>query len=366
MNSLFAKIKYFDKPLLLVSGLLLIVGLAILYSVSVSGDNLILFYRQSLFALAGVVAFWLTAFYNYHNLGKLNRFLYPAIILALILVLIFSPQIRGSARWINFGPVQFQPGEFAKLIIVVGLSRWLYLKRGQINSWKSIFLTLIYTVIPASLVLFEPDLGTTMILAGIWLGILLISSINKKFIFGLALLIAVVGTGAWNFVLKDYQKGRVETFLNPNSDPRGRGYNVKQAVIAVGSGQLLGKGFGRGLQSSLKFLPERYTDFIFASAGEEIGFVGSAALLILYVLLFMRLVKIMSSAKDDFGFYLVGGVLFMIFGQVIINLGVNMGLLPVTGIPLPFLTYGGNTILVTLIALGIVQNVAMQSKTLRF
>lgn len=350
----------------MVSGLLLIVGLAILYSVSVTSDSLTLFYRQMLFAVAGVIAFLLTAFYNYHSLGRLNRVLYPLIILALILVLVFSRQVRGSTRWINFGVIQFQPGEFLKLIVIAGLSRWLYLKRGQINSWKNIILTLLYVLIPAVLVLMEPDLGSTMVIAGIWLGILLISSINKKYIFGLAMLMLVVGTFGWNFVLRDYQKSRVEVFLNPSSDPRGRGYNVKQAVVAVGSGELFGRGFGKGLQSSLKFLPERYTDFIFASASEEIGFVGSLALLTLYVTLFFRLIKIMKASKDEFGYYLVGGILFMVFAQVVINLGMNIGLLPVTGIPLPFLTYGGNTILVTLIALGIVQNVAMQSKALRF
>ncbi len=171
---------------------------------------------------------------------------------------------------------------------------------------------------------------------------------------------------AWQYVLQDYQHKRIEVFLNPDKDPKGKGYNVRQAIIAVGSGEMFGRGLGRGLQSQLKFLPERQTDFIFASASEEIGFIGVSVLLGLYYLLFRRLLRIMKYARDDLAMYITGGVLFLFLAQVIINIGMNIGLLPVTGIPLPFLTYGGSSLLVTCIALGIVQNVARQSKALRF
>ena len=180
-------------------------------------------------------------------------------------------------------------------------------------------------------------------------------------------MLAVIGAGlSWKFVLQDYQKRRVEVFLNPELDPRGRGYNVRQAVIAVGSGQVFGKGLGHGLQGQLNFLPERQTDFIFASASEEIGFVGNLGLIILYFLLLSRLIYIMRRAKDDLAYYIVGGVLFMMIGQIFINIGMNIGLMPVTGIPLPFLSYGGSSLLVVFISLGIVQNIARQSKALRF
>ncbi len=254
----------------------------------------------------------------------------------------------------------------AKLVVILGLSRWLYLKRGQINSWKNIILTFLYAFLPAALIVLEPDLGSAIIVVGIWLGILLVSPIKKRFVLSLAIGLVVLSGVGWQFVLKDYQKTRIEVFVNPSLDPHGRGYNVRQAIIAVGSGRLLGRGLGQGLQSQLKFLPERQTDFVFASASEEIGFLGCFAIVVLYTFLFFRILRIARQAKDDLAMYIVSGVLFMLFGQTVINIGMNIGLLPVTGIPLPFLSYGGNSVIVVLVSLGIVQNIRRQSKILRF
>jgi rod shape determining protein RodA len=366
MLAFFSKFKHFDLPLQITCGLLLLVGLVILYGTSVSGGTMQIFWRQLLFVVIGVVAYFFFALYDYHNLTKVNRWMYIGTLALLIFVLVFAREIKGSNRWIDLGFFQLQPAELAKLVVVLGLSRWMYLKRGQINSWTNIFTTLLYAGIPTALIMQQPDLGSSIIVLGVWAGILLISPMNKKYIVGL-LLVAVLASGlAWKFTLHDYQKRRVEVFLNPSLDPRGQGYNVRQAIIAVGSGQLVGKGLGQGLQGQLNFLPERQTDFIFASASEEIGFIGCISLLGLYYFLFIRLIKIMRFAKDDLAFYIVGGVLFMLFGQVVINIGMNIGVLPVTGIPLPFLSYGGSSLLVILIALGIVQNIARQSKSLRF
>jgi rod shape determining protein RodA len=200
----------------------------------------------------------------------------------------------------------------------------------------------------------------------IWFGLLLVSQIQKRYLVGVVLVAVVLSLFGWKFVLHDYQKQRVEVFLNPSLDLRSTGYNVRQATIAVGSGGLFGRGLGHGLQSELKFLPERQTDFIFASASEEIGFVGCISLLVLYYLFAWRLILIMRQAKDDLGYYIVAGVLFMFFTQVTVNIGINIGLLPVTGIPLPFLSYGGSSLLVLMAALGIVQSVSRQSRILRF
>lgn len=345
---------------------MLLAGLTIIYGTSVSGDNLQVFWRQLIFALIGIGAYFFFAFYDYHSITKSNRFFYVGILILLVFVLFFAREIKGSSRWIDLGFFQLQPAELAKLSITLGLSRWMYLKRGQINSWKSIFITLVYIGIPAVLVALQPDLGSSIIIMGIWTGIIFISQIQKKYIL-ILLMLAIIGAGiSWRFVLQDYQKRRIEVFLNPELDPRGRGYNVRQAVIAVGSGQVFGKGLGHGLQGQLNFLPERQTDFIFASASEEIGFVGNLGLIILYFLLLSRLIYIMRRAKDDLAYYIVGGVLFMMIGQIFINIGMNIGLMPVTGIPLPFLSYGGSSLLVVLISLGIVQNIARQSKALRF
>jgi rod shape determining protein RodA len=172
--------------------------------------------------------------------------------------------------------------------------------------------------------------------------------------------------GVWQFVLHDYQRVRLETFLDPNLDPRGRGYNVRQAIIAVGSGEAFGRGLGKGLQSQLKFLPERQTDFIFATAAEEIGFLGSALMVLLYALLMWRMLMVAARARDELGRYLAYGIFFFFFFQVTINIAMNLGLAPVTGIPLPLLSYGGSSLLVTFLALGIVHNISWQSRALRF
>jgi rod shape determining protein RodA len=216
------------------------------------------------------------------------------------------------------------------------------------------------------LVLRQPDLGSTLILLGIWFGAMLISSVKKKFIVILIVAGIAVAAVSWQFLLHDYQRNRIEAFIDPALDPRGQGYNVRQAIIAVGSGHVTGRGFGQGLQSALRFLPERQTDFVFAAMSEEIGFVGSFTIVVLYGFLLLRLLKVVRMARDDFGMYVAAGVLCMIFGQVLINIGMNIGIMPVTGIPLPFITHGGSSLVVAMASLGIVQNIVIQSKTLRF
>ncbi|HMQ01508.1 MAG TPA: FtsW/RodA/SpoVE family cell cycle protein [Candidatus Doudnabacteria bacterium] len=360
------KFKYFDLPLLIVSGLLLISGLALQYAISLGGGDLEVFWRQVLYASFCLVIFFLLANYNYQRLAKNNRYVYPVLIFALVYLLIFGDPIRGSARWLDFGFLQLQPAELAKMIVGVGLSRWLYVNRGQINSWRNLALTFIYAALPAGLIFFEPDLGSSIIVMIIWFCLLLLSPIRKIYIAILLILTLMVAGLGWQFVLKDYQRQRIEVFLNPDKDPQGQGYNVRQAMIAVGSGQWFGRGLGQGVQSGLRFLPEKHTDFIFAAASEEIGLVGSIAILLMFLILIQRLLVIMRRARDDLAMYIVGAVLFLFASQVTINLGMNLGLLPVTGIPLPLFTAGGSSMLVTAIALGVAQNIAKQSSFLRF
>lgn len=366
MVSWFRNIKYFDLPLGIATVLLLVVSLTVLYASSLANPTLSLFYRQVVFVGIGLAGFFIFSFYDYHRLSKINRYVYIILLLLLLSVLLFARDIRGSNRWIDLGFFNFQPGEFAKLVVIVGLARWLYLRRGEINSWKNILLTAVYTAVPAVLIMLEPDLDSTVVLLSIWGGVLIMSWVNKKYLLAIAGLALVLAGTSWQFLLRDFQRERIMVFLNPELDPRGRGYNARQATIAVGSGELFGRGLGRGLQSQLKFLPERQTDFIFATAAEEVGFVGSVAILFLYFLLLMRIWKIIGQARDELGKYIASGVFFMLFVQIIINIGMNVGLLPVAGIPLPLLSYGGSSLLVVLLALGLVQNVALQSRALRF
>lgn len=366
MTKIFGQFKYFDIPLLAAGVLLILTGLALLYSTTLTTESVQTVWRQLSFVIFGLAGFLFFSFYDYHNLSKANRVFYVVLILILLYLLILGPEIRGGRRWIDFGYFTFQPAEFVKISIILGLARLLYLKRGQINSLKILGWSLLYALIPITMIILEPDLGSALVILAIWAGIILSSPIQKKFVAILLLGFILASGVAWQFLLKDFQKDRIMVFLNPELDPRGRGYNVRQATIAVGSGQLFGKGLGKGSQSQYKFLPERQTDFIFAASSEEIGFLGSIALLGMYFFLFARIIKIAKKARDDLGMYIAIGVFVMLLSHTLVNIGMNIGLLPVTGIPLPFLSAGGSFLIVTLLALGVVQNVAVQSKILRF
>lgn len=366
MFSFLNRFKYFDVPLLVCTLLLVAAGLAILYATTLSDASSAVLYRQLIFLALGLGAFLFLSFFDYHALAKTNRVIYVVLLSLLLYLTAFGSLIRGGRRWVDFGVTRFQPAEFVKFTVILGLSRLLYLKRGQINSYKIILWTLAYALVPAALVVLQPDMGSAIIISGIWVGIILISPIKKKYLAVIFAAFLILAGITWKFVLKDFQKSRIEIFLNPGLDPRGRGYNVRQATIAVGSGKILGRGLGKGVQSQSKFLPERQTDFIFAAGSEEIGFLGSASLLGLYFFLLFRLLKIMQKAKDDLGMYLAGGVFFFFFLHVFINIGMNIGILPITGIPLPFVSAGGSSLIVCLMLLGILQNVSIQSKALRF
>jgi len=366
MFSFLNRFKHFDLALLSATLLLALAGLAILYGTTLSDGSIGVFYRQLIFLAVGLAAFFFISFFDYHSLTKVNRALYLIFLALLLYLTVFGSLIRGGRRWLDFGIGRFQPAEFIKIIIILGLARLLYLKRGQINSWSTIIWSFLYAFVPAALIVIEPDLGSSIIILSLWLAMILLSPIKKQFVAVLFIAFLAFSGVAWKFFLKDFQRDRVLVFLNPSLDPKGRGYNVRQATIAVGSGEFFGRGLGKGVESQSKFLPERQTDFIFAASSEEIGFVGSASLLALYFFLLIRIYKIMRKAKDDLGMYVAGGVFFFFFFHVVINVGMNIGLLPVTGIPLPFVSAGGSSLIVSFIALGLVQNIARQSQILRF
>ena len=366
MIKFFSRLKHFDIPLLISTLLLSMAGLAVLYATTLSEGGPGIFYKQVAFFVLGFGVFLFVSFFDYHGLTKLNRAIYVIFILLLVYLMVVGLEVRGGRRWIDLSFFRFQPAEFVKIIVILGLSRLMYLKRGQINSWKTIIWSFLYAVIPAGLIILEPDLGSALIILSIWVGIILLSPIKKKYLAILFIAFLMVVGVSWKFFLKDFQRARIEVFLNPSLDPKGKGYNVRQATSAVGSGEFAGRGLGKGVQSQHKFLPERQTDFIFAASSEEIGFLGSFSLLGLYFFLLTRIYNIMKTAKDDLGMYIAGGVFFFFFFHIIINVGMNIGILPVTGIPLPFVSAGGSSLIVSFLALALVQNVSRQSKTLRF
>lgn len=350
-------LKKADYFLFLAMILLLVFGLTVILSTNPEA-----FKRQVIFALTGLGLYVGAALLDYRLLKTVSIGLYGGVLGLLVLVLVSGVITRGAVRWLEFGVGQFrqfQPSEFSKIALILLLASLLRNRIGPDLSFKTILTSFALTVIPVVLVYFQPDLGTSIILLTVWLGVIVAAGLKPAYLFlmvagGLGLLVPL-----WS-LLKDYQRQRIISFLNPALDPLGGGYNVLQSMIAVGSGQIWGRGFGRGTQSHLQFLPEHYTDFIFASLSEEWGFVGSLLLLLFFAVLLVRILMAARDAGDDFGSLIAVGVFSFLLSQVFINVGMNLGIMPITGIPLPLVSYGGSSLWVTMMALGLVQSVALR------
>lgn len=329
--------------------LLLSLGVAVIYS-----SDLSLAIQQAIFGVVGIGLYYFLKFFDYRSLKPFIIPAYIFIVVCLIVTLLLGLETRGSVRWISFGPFNFQPSEFAKPILILALAAFW---SSHLPSWKNIFKS-VGILFPIFILVFEqPDLGTTLTIAFIWLSILIAANISFFKLFLMGSIGAVAIPFGW-FFLEEYQKLRVISFLSPTSDPKGIGFHAIQASIAIGSGQLFGRGLGRGTQSRLQFLPEFRTDFIFAFIAEELGFIGSAIVLGLYTVLFVVLFRLLGRIGDKFGELIVIGVMGMTFFQMTVNIGMNIGIMPITGITLPMLSYGGSSVVTTLLSFGLVASVA--------
>jgi len=278
-------------------------------------------------------------------------------------VLVFSRAVLGAQRWIDLGFFQFQPSEFAKLILILVLAKYFAVYYDQLHRVRYLALSLAYLVVPMALVMKQPDLGTALVLGVVWLAMALVSRVRKLHLLvlaGTALALLPLGLK----LLKPFQRARLETFINPTADPLHTGYNAVQSTITVGSGQIFGRGLGAGSQSQLNFLPSlaQHTDFIFAVLNEKMGFVGGMLLLLLFGVLLFRGIWIAHQSQDRFGMFLATGVVAMLLFHVFINTGMNMGIAPVTGIPLPFVSYGGTSIVFSLAAVGMLVGIHRRSQ----
>ncbi len=342
-----------DVTITLSAFLLLTLGILVIYS----SDNQLAF-LQLLFAVIGFTLFWII---SQLELDFFHGYLKPAyitIIIMLLIVLALGVESRGSIRWIPLGPFRFQPSEFAKPVFILCLAKFW---TDNNPSWKNIVKSF-GLLAPVFLLIFkQPDLGTALTLGAIWLTMLVAAntSVIKLTLMGLSAVVML--PVSWLF-LHDYQKNRIFSFLSPTNDPLGVGYNVIQSTIAVGSGELMGRGLGRGTQSRLQFLPEFRTDFIFASIAEEFGFLGSFLLLSFYGFMLGRLLRLAALTADRFSGLVILGVLAMLIFQIAVNIGMNIGILPITGITLPLISYGGSSVIATLISLGFVSSVAKLRK----
>ncbi|OGI27637.1 MAG: rod shape-determining protein RodA [Candidatus Moranbacteria bacterium RIFOXYB1_FULL_43_19] len=351
----------FDWVLFSALVLLLFLSLAVLFPISYSGEKEIPdeshFLRQTIFAVIGLTVFFVFAFFDYRSLKNYSTVLYALGFLLLLLVLIFGKVVRGTTGWLGISGVHLQPVEPFKIVAAILLAKYFSLHSRSIGDYKHILVSLVPVAASIFLVIKQPDFGSAFVIFFLWISVLVMSGINKKHLFVLFLVILIFALLGWNFFLKGYQKERITTLFNPTSDPLGAGYNVIQSTVAVGSGGFLGKGLGHGSQSQLNFLPEKHTDFIFAVVAEELGFGGAAFVIVLLAVVISRLIKIALSSRDNFGKLLVGGTASVIFVHSFINIGMNIGVMPVTGIPLPFLSYGGSSLITLMAAAGMAESV---------
>lgn len=338
-------LKAINFPLSLVSLLLVSIGILVIYS---SSKELAI--QQIIFTIIGAVFFFTVSQLRLESIKNLIKPLFCFISVLLIAVLILGFETRGSLRWIPLGIFNIQPSEFAKPVLILFLAKFWSEKQ---PAWVNVGKSLLWTAPLILLIFKQPDLGSALTLVAIWLGMLFAARISIKKALLLGLIIVLIIPASWLF-LRDYQRARISSFLSPGSDPLGRGYNVIQSTIAVGSGELFGRGLGRGTQSRLQFLPEFRTDFIFASIAEEMGFVGSILILSLYLFLLIYSLKVAEKVNSQFNMLIVSGVVSMVLFQVFVNIGMNVGLLPITGITLPFISYGGSSLIATYVALGMI------------
>lgn len=352
--------KKIDWLLILPVIFLCFIGLLQIYSLGLSTHNLFFFKKQLAFFILGVLLMVSLIFWDYRFLKNNSFFvviIYLFSLLLLLSIFLLGKTVKGSTAWISFGNFIFQPVEFAKLAIVLVLAKYFSKRHIEMYRAQHIIISAFYVFLLVALTLLQPDLGSAMVLVFIWLGIIILAGIKARHLLIVFLIGMLILSVSWFSLLKEYQKQRILSFLNPQTDPLGYSYSLNQSLIAIGSGGILGKGLGQGTQSQLHFLPESRSDFIFAAFAEEWGFVGVSFLFILWLFFFHRLIRICLLVNNNFSRIFVVGVLLVFFSHVVINLGVNFSLLPITGIPLPFISYGGSNLIVSFISLGIIQSI---------
>jgi rod shape determining protein RodA len=358
----FLSFRDFDWTLLGFVMILSIISILEIYSATMHTKFVGFHKMQILWLMGGLGAMFVFSLIDYHRLLDIIHWIYGFCVVSLIAVLIVGTRVNGGKRWIKLpGGIHFQPSEWVKLVLIIAVARYFVGLSGRELSWKDIFKAIALVCVPMLLVLKQPDLGTSLTYSPILVVGLFLGGIDWKKA-GIILLVGLLAVGVvWKSgkLLKPYQKARLTSFMNPDDDPRGTGYQIRQSLIAVGDGGVTGRGAAKGTQTQGDFLPIPYTDFIFAAFCEEHGFIGAIIVLLLYFLILMRLIQNAQTAADLPGTLIVMGVVAVLIFQIAVNIGMVIGLMPVTGIPLPLMSYGGSSVLFTFLALGIVMNIRM-------
>ncbi|MCO4770322.1 MAG: rod shape-determining protein RodA [Deltaproteobacteria bacterium] len=357
--------RHWDWPMLLTTMALLVIGLATLAAATAApiGDEISArVVKQALFMGVGLVVMVVFAFVDARVFEQVAYVVYGVVLVLLLAVLLFAPEVNGSQRWLPLGGFRLQPSELAKIALVLAAARW-FSTRPREDGWglKELVQPAAMFLLPmAALTFMEPDLGTTLFLCFIFAGISFVVGLRWRTMAILVVIGTIAAPLAYQFVLTDYQRGRVDTLFAPEQAPKGKGYQAIQGRWAIGSGEVWGKGWRQGTQGRLKFLPEQHTDFIFSVYAEERGFVGSMVLLFLYFGQMLLGLLVAWNARDRFSSLLAAGIVTVLFCHVCINLGGVLGLLPITGVTLPLLSYGGSSILTTLVGIGMLLSVSMR------
>jgi len=353
---------HFDWTLLGIVLLIASIGILNLYSAAAKIETVgaPLYLKQIFWLVIGLAAMVTIAFVEYRFYSDFAYIVYTIALVLLLLVLAYGMITSGAQRWVKIGPLSFQPSEFVKISFILALAKFFHRPADRKGySLKQLPLPFLLLLLPMALILKQPDLGTAIVLLLVFFSVLIFVKIRWSSLLAIGMTGGAAVPVLWNFI-KGYQKKRIITFFNPDLDPLGAGYHLMQSKIAVGSGGILGKGFMKGTQSKLGFLPEQQTDFIFSALGEEWGLIGSLFVIGLYVALILWGLRIAVQAKDRFSAILAFGVVAMLFWHVFINVGMVLGMMPVVGIPLPLLSYGGSFIVSTLIGAGLLLNVSMR------
>ncbi len=363
--------RHFDYLLLLVAAGLVAYGGILIYSAHLSTypDGVSIGHpltKQVMFALFGVCICLAVAWLDYRVFGQLAVGLYALAVIMLAAVLVVGDSAYGSSRWFTFAGQQIQASEVAKLFVIVALARYLADRQTRIEEIRVFLISLLMAAVPAALVLVEPDMGTAMVFGAVWVGMVLMAGVPRRYVLALVGMTASIIPFAMIVVLGEYQRERIRLFFDPNSDPLGGGYNILQAQTSIGSGGIFGKGLTHGSQTQLDFLQTSTTDYIFAVLGEELGLIGAIVLLALFAALLFRGIRAASISRDQFGRLIATGIVMMILFQVFINIAVNVRLVPVTGIPLPFVSQGGSSLLMLFAALGLLEGIVLRHKRIEF
>lgn len=354
--------KNFDWITLALTAFLSFAGIITIYSATrspVTGEMPSFYIKQIYWLAFSIICLIAIVGFDYSWIGRFSCIFYVIGLALLLLVIMIGRTGMGAQRWLNLGIFSFQPSELFKLFYVIAISRYLSGIQGRLGP-GAVFMSFLVTLIPLLMIIIQPDLGTAVIVLSIFVSLIAAKGLHRKITVFLALLVLIsipfLGNILWEG-MKDYQKSRVVAFLEPDSDPSGTGYHVAQSKIAIGSGKIFGKGYLRGTQGPFRFLPEKHTDFVFAAFSEEWGFAGSVFVLFVYLAFVLRGLDTARKAKDDFGRFLAMGISFMFTLYFFVNIGMTTGIMPVVGIPLPFMSYGGSALFANFIAAGMLINI---------